>query len=598
MGKAGDWVRKNAAEAARLAYNNLIAHTTASQDNWFLGEVSQDRSTITHPNGNTYKLIFTGQIQQTTLACLVGPTLAYAPGPAPRKAPIIEPHGGKGWVLYTHLLGYYLYNTKTGEVAQIDLSSYTVGPTTLHNGVFSPNGNMLGFLITSETSNYNFSACSVDIKVIIFRGFGITSGVFSPGTVIIKTFNLNSGNLPTPPTDPTDPSMGFDFNPSGSGSVPTAHNVTVNQYSNTYNFLDITSLLESMHCLQGSKLSLNSIHDSAFLVLTQDSKGNPLIDVIGSYTATKQKNFVAHIASWAGNSSGDFWCNGVDTGDGVFDQNDTWTGTSAITSSTDCSHIIIARNETINETIINTGTSSPCTTFFPPSGSTSSSTSSTLNISSLNSSDFFNFNISNLGPVGSQLGLVSTHSTHTNFGLIAIRHLEDIPNVITTITKVTNNDQSWIPQTGTSSFITSTGAQVTTSVFDNGIDTFVPIRTGFRAINGDDSKTADVYNDFSDSVYQTPYLNTSSDLGSSTPKVWTDTHVYTSATLPNAFSGTSAFKGADSEKIQTFQVATSTVTLKQFSFSSIDSSWKFSGQVVGKSGTAPPYTVHDFIIAR
>lgn len=101
MGSGAEYVKRIAKEVAQEAigkYRSIISGSN-NDPRWFIGKVSSDKTTITHPNGTQFSLLFTGQVQDYNVAYIVSSDLAYAVGSAALKQIKIDGAQGKLWIL-------------------------------------------------------------------------------------------------------------------------------------------------------------------------------------------------------------------------------------------------------------------------------------------------------------------------------------------------------------------------------------------------------------------------------------------------------------------------------------------------------------------
>jgi len=286
-GKGGDFVRRVAAQSVRSIidqYNTLT--TDSSGGEWFIGKVSADKTKIQDPAGITYKLKFTGQVQQYTLARRLTPTLALAIGTAPLNQLNVE-GGIKAYLIEYDSIAdkYYVKNLISDTLYFLDaytISGVVTGVGTINTIRFFPDGKNILVGGGVQDSNGDFVAQWGILKAFSLGNDDsnnpVVKGTILAGTKTITYTDLGFGT----PSDPGDPALAFFSHLTGNSTSGPSY--TFDQFwSRDTDKEDILTAV-----LGGLTVNTHSI--SAMDYVPQiDSNGELKVQLLGSWNSTFER---------------------------------------------------------------------------------------------------------------------------------------------------------------------------------------------------------------------------------------------------------------------------------------------------------------------
>lgn len=224
-GAAGNFIRKTAADAVRAnidQYNTLTSNMAGGS--WFIGKVSSDKNTVEDPAGITYKLTYTGQVQQFALARRLSANQAHVIGSPALKQLYITSNPANAYTILSKSDGtsnqYYICNlndandpTKYYLIDILTVAGVSSGFTPRNTATvrFSPSGKNLFVAFDSNPSGSISTAggaTEFHIKWGWALNWALSTDVHNNKVVSWKSLSqsdivLNLGNLPLPP--PADP---------------------------------------------------------------------------------------------------------------------------------------------------------------------------------------------------------------------------------------------------------------------------------------------------------------------------------------------------------------------------------------------------------
>lgn len=288
MGKGRDFVERIAKQAAynALGQYNTLADGAASGD-WFVGDVSEDRSTITDPSsGIVYKLIFTGHIEKHNLARKVSPTTAYALGNAPLRQLTVTSNPSKAYVLEKLTSGTVFMNGFVVKEIQKNIA-YSIYPYVMFNDIIG-NSDFIGIKFTP------------DGKSIVAAGQDFSVG----GQVTIRWGILNNFSLKTDPethlntVEGTLANGSYVLNFNAITSIAAAPDPVFNSSIADPSTGVTSTYIQDLDPVFDNSTSLNNSPYFSDFIIGIDSLGKYKIDIIGAYTSTSIVNKVFTISGF------------------------------------------------------------------------------------------------------------------------------------------------------------------------------------------------------------------------------------------------------------------------------------------------------------